>query len=269
LIEGTIAVGALAFACQLGSASAGMGYGTILTPLLLLLGFSPLHAVPAVLLSQLAGGVVGGFLHHRAGNIRLDFRPDEEARRRLRGFGYMPRSPDSKVIFILAICGVAGVVFGAFSAVHVPGEALEIYIGALVLAVGMLILLRKEGERRFSWGKLVAVGLVSAFNKGMSGGGYVPLVAGGQIIAGREVKSAVGSTLLAVALVCGAGFAAYLLMEREISWSLSLAAALGSVAGSVPAAFIVRRAKPRRLKTAVGGLTAGLGALLLFRILAF
>jgi len=31
----------------------------------------------------------------------------------------------------------------------------------------------------FSWKRLIAIGLISSFNKGISGGGYGPLVTGG------------------------------------------------------------------------------------------
>jgi len=40
----------LAFVCEFIDSSLGMGYGTSLTPILLLMGFHPLQVVPAVLL---------------------------------------------------------------------------------------------------------------------------------------------------------------------------------------------------------------------------
>ena len=70
-------VALVAFAFQYLSVSMGLGYGTVLTPVLLIIGFGPLQAVPAVLLSQVAGGVIGGIAHHRVGNISLDFRRDD------------------------------------------------------------------------------------------------------------------------------------------------------------------------------------------------
>ena len=63
----------LALLCQYLSISLGMCYGILLTRMLLILGLSPLHVVPAVLLSQLAGGIVGGLAYQRAGNIKLYF----------------------------------------------------------------------------------------------------------------------------------------------------------------------------------------------------
>src|SRR6056297_350792 len=56
----------IAFAAEYTDSTLGMGYGTSLTPILLLLGFSPLEVVPAVLLSELVTGllivVVGLFI---------------------------------------------------------------------------------------------------------------------------------------------------------------------------------------------------------------
>jgi len=42
-------------------AAIGMGYGTILAPVLLMLGFDPFQVVPAVLISQPVGGLLASF----------------------------------------------------------------------------------------------------------------------------------------------------------------------------------------------------------------
>ena len=59
----------LAFFCELVDSSLGMGYGTTLTPLLMIFGFGPLSIVPSILLSELITGVTAGLAHHRAGNV--------------------------------------------------------------------------------------------------------------------------------------------------------------------------------------------------------
>ena len=46
----------LAFVCEFIDSSLGMGYGTSLTPLLLLMGFEPMQVVPAVLFSEFVSG---------------------------------------------------------------------------------------------------------------------------------------------------------------------------------------------------------------------
>ena len=262
-------VAAVALLCEYMDASIGMGYGTTLTPLLLLMGFSPLEVVPAVLLGQLVGGVAGGLTHHRVGNINLDFRPDEEVKKRLWGLGYLPRSLDSKVILVLAACGAVGAVVGVLFAVSIPEAVLRTYIGVMLLGIGMVILWRRSRRSTFSWKGLIGVGLLSSFNKGSSGGGYGPLVTAGQLIVGRAARNSVGSTTVAEVIVCLVGFASYLVVKGDIYWALAVATGAGSVVAAPFAALTVKRVNSNRLKFVIGVATVLLGALTLARTFIF
>jgi uncharacterized membrane protein YfcA len=255
----------ISLACEFMDASLGMGYGTTLTPVLLLIGFAPLQVVSAVLLGQLVGGIVGGLAHSRLGNISLDFRRDEKVKKRLRGLGYLPRSTDSKIIFILVITGVIGALVGVFSAVNIPAVALKTYIGVMVLAIGVIILLRRRREGTISWKGLVGVGLVSSFNKGISGGGYGPLVTGGQIISGGKARSSVGNTTLAEAMVCVVAFVAYVFSEASIFWMLAAATSVGSIIAAPFAAVMVKKVDSQKLKIAIGVITIILGIFTLLK----
>jgi uncharacterized membrane protein YfcA len=264
-----VGVTAVAILCEYIDASIGMGYGTTLTPLLLIVGFLPLQVVPAVLFGQLAGGLIGGFFHHKLGNIALDFSQDEAIKKRLRGLGYLPKSRDSKVVFILAVCGIVGALIAVFFAINISTIALKTYIGVMVLGIGITILIRKGRESKLSWRGLTAIGLLSSFNKGVSGGGYGPLVTGGQIISGREVKSSVGSTTLAEALVCIVAFVGYLLINADIYWTLAAATGIGSVIAAPFAAHTVRRLNTVKLKFVIGITTSMLGAIILAKTFIF
>ena len=67
-----IGIVVLAFFAEYIDSTLGMGYGTTLTPLLMLLfGFGPLQIVPAVLFSELVTGLLAGFTHHSMGNVEL------------------------------------------------------------------------------------------------------------------------------------------------------------------------------------------------------
>jgi len=256
----------IAILCEYMDASIGMGYGTALSPILLMIGFLPLQVVPSVLLGQLVGGLAGGFFHHRLGNISLDFRRDEAIKKRLRGLGYMPRSVDSKVIFILAVCGFVGALAAVFFATNISTVALKIYIGIMVLVIGIVILVRRNRESKLSWKGLVGIGLLSAFNKGASGGGYGPLVTGGQIISGREAKNSIGSTTLAEALVCIVAFVSYLILEGDIYWTLAAATSIGSIVAAPFAAITVKRINTGKLKFIIGIATSLLGVLTIVKI---
>lgn len=259
----------IALVCEYVDASLGMGYGTALSPILLMMGFLPLQVVPSVLLGQLVGGLAGGFFHHKMGNINLDFRRDEAIKKRLRGLGYIPRSLDSKVIFILAICGFMGAVAAVFFALNIPTIALKTYIGIMVLGIGIVILIRRNRKSNLSWKGLIGIGLLSAFNKGATGGGYGPLVTGGQIISGREAKSSIGSTTLAEALVCIVAFVSYLVLKGDIYWTLAAATSIGSVVAAPFAAMTVKRINSQKLTIVIGTATSLLGALTIAKVFVF
>ncbi len=263
-------VALIAFSFQYMSVSLGLGYGTVLTPVLLVIGFGPLQVVPAVLLSQFAGGLVGAVNRRRVGNMNPDVgRDDRLIKERLRALGYLPRSPDPRAMVILAICGAVGALAGAFCATNISKLALETYIGVMVLAIGLLILVRRQKEGTLSWRRLIGMGLLGAFNKGISGGGYIPLVAGGQISNGREVRSSVGSMTIPVTIACAVGFLGYVLIKGDIHWLLVAAACIGSVVAAPLAAMMIKRIDARRLRFAVGTATSLLGALTIARAFVF
>ncbi|MBE0481270.1 MAG: sulfite exporter TauE/SafE family protein [Dehalococcoidia bacterium] len=248
-----LAVAAIAFLAQYTDASIGMGYGTTLTPLLVLIGFAPVDVIPAVLLGQLLGGAVGGYFHHRIGNITLDFRRDENLPNDGRNFllACVPRSLDSKVVLLLIAGGALGSVVGVVSALNISSTVLTIYIGAMVLCMGLLILARRNRETAFSFKRLLAVGLVSAFNKGMTGGGYGPLVTGGQILSGREIRNSVGTTTVAECAIVLIALVAYLTLRAELYWALVAAVTVGSIAAGPLAAVTVKKIGSVRLKLVV------------------
>lgn len=68
-----IKIAVIAFFAEYIDSSLGMGYGTILTPILLLMNFQPLEVIPAALLSEFITGLVAGFTHHKIGNV--NFKP--------------------------------------------------------------------------------------------------------------------------------------------------------------------------------------------------
>ena len=145
-----VVVAIISLICEYVDASLGMGYGTALTPLLLIIGFLPLEVVPVVLLGQLAGGLVGGFFHHKFGNVNLHFRQDKAIKKRLHSLGYIPRSLDSKIIIVLAACGLIGALIAILFAINIPTLALQTYIGAMVLAIGFTILIRRNRQSKLS-----------------------------------------------------------------------------------------------------------------------
>lgn len=242
-------VGILAFFCELVDSSLGMGYGTTLTPVLLLLGFPASLIVPSVLLSELLSGLSAGAFHHRCGNISL-----------------RKGSPDRGVVAVLVITGILGAIVAVLVALNISKHILNGYIGAMVLAMGVLVLVFRKHRIRFSWPRIFALGAVSAFNKGMSGGGYGPLVVSGQILSGTDTRSAIGITSLAEGFICLAALILYLTMNDGASWltgnwQFYTPMAVGALVAAPIAARVTKVASAKvDLRLVVGLLTCVLGA---------
>ena len=241
-----------ALLCEFIDSTLGMGYGTTLTPLLLISGFSPLQVVPCILLSELVTGIAAGVMHHRDGNV--DFFKDGQARR---------------TTFLLSILSVAGAVAAVFIAVRIPTVWLNGIIAVIILSVGITILATIRRQFRYRKSHIILVGGVAAFNKGLSGGGYGPLVTAGQVISGLSPKQAVAITSLAESLACAVGLIAYLVLKQGmIDFHLALPLLLGAVLSVPLATLAVRRLPEKMMRTSIGVTTCLLGLATLFKILA-
>lgn len=263
----------LAFVCEYIDSTLGMGYGTTLTPILLLLGYNPLQVVPVILLSELCSGLLAAFFHHREGNV--DLKPKTMnisiIAEKLRSVGYIEGFNRGvplhlKVALLLAVCSIAGTIVAVFVAVSIPRYWLKLYIGCMIFSMGVIITVCANKEFQFSWKRITSVGLIASFNKGISGGGYGPVVTGGQILSGVEGRSAVGITSLAEGLTCAVGIIAYCLVLMDpLDLRLGSVITVGALLSVPFSAKSVRRASVRKLKLAIGIFTIILGAVTVLR----
>lgn len=241
----------LAFVCEFIDSSLGMGYGSTLTPLLLIAGFRPLQIVPSLLLSEFIAGLLASFFHHRRENV--NFR---------RG------SLDTKIAGVMSGCSIFGALVAVAIAVKIPAYFLKLYIAVIVLAMGVVILATLRHSFKFSWGKILALGSFAAFNKGISGGGYGPLVTGGQILSGVASKNAIGITALAEGLTCLVGVVGYLAVSNHaIDWRLAPYLIIGAVLSVPFATLMVKKLKGQYLRVGVGIATVLLGSYTLYKVL--
>jgi len=242
-------VGIIAFISEYLDSGLGMGYGTALAPILIIMGYEPIKVVPAILVSQLFTDIAACISHHNMRNVDLKI-----------------HSKDFKVASLLGLVSAVGVIISVVVAIRIPKWLLTLYIGILVLSMGILILITIKRPMRFSWRKIAGISLLASFNKGISGGGYGPLVMGGQLISGINAKNAVGITAFAEALTCLVGFMVYLISGRAIDWKLTGALVLFAT-GAVPfAALTVKNVFSDRLKKYVGIFIIILGLMTIFKI---
>lgn len=248
-LSAMIIIGILSFVTEYIDATLGMGYGTSLAAVLILMGYDPLDFVPPLLISQFVAGLFAGLSHHFVRNV-----------------DFTMGSPDLKVAGILGLCSIVGVVIAAFIAANLDPFVLKMYIGVLVFVLGIVILVTIGRTFVFTWGRIVALGLVSAFNKGMSGGGYGPMATGGQILSGVETKSAVGITSLAEGIASIAGVIAWWYVGwEEVGFTLPLT--LGAVLSVPFSALTVRKLHARNLRVIVGIAILALGLIIVVQTL--
>lgn len=270
LTSGTmIGVIIISYLCEYIDSTIGMGYGTTLTPMLLLLGFSPIQIVPAVLLSELISGLLAGFFHHRAGNV--NFKPgsiNTSTIPKSSGFSEYVEAFKKwiplhlRVALFLTFCSITGTIVAVLVAVNIPKHWLNLYIGCLVLSMGIVTIICLNRSLGFSWKKLAILGLIASFNKGISGGGYGPVVTGGQMLSGIESRSAIGITSLSEGLTCLVGVIAYLLApSTHVDWILAPYIAIGAVASVPLSAISVKKIGAKRLKLIIAVITITLGTL--------
>ena len=269
-----VAIVIIAFLCEYMDSTLGMGYGTTLTPVFMLMGFSPMQIVPVILLSELISGLLAGFFHHREGNVDLKPKSADifKIRNMLSPLGYIESFKKTvplhlKIALLLASCSVVGTVAAVFVAVNIPKFWLKLYIGCLVLSMGIVILVCLNKNFRFSWKKITLLGLIASFNKGMSGGGYGPVVTGGQVLSGVEGKSAVGITSLAEGLTCLVGVITYMLVSKnDLDWRLAPWVIIGAVVSVPLSAKSVKIMTEKKLKLAIAVLTIVLGVLTIVKV---
>jgi len=229
----------------------GGGYGTVLTPLFLLLGFTLPQIVPMILLSEILTGLIGGVFHHNFGHV------DKKA---------------IKYITPLAICGTF---FAIFAAIKVDKFWINLYVGLLVLILGVLMFIKywknrnnnRISEKTHNY-RLPFIGVLIGFNKGLTGGGFGPVLTGGLSWSGYDPKKSVGSTTLNEGLVCVAGFIGYWLTNgiSDINWTIAIPLIVGAVLATFPAAYATNKVPKKKLGILVSTAILLLGIAVLVKL---
>ncbi|MBN1508192.1 MAG: sulfite exporter TauE/SafE family protein [Sedimentisphaerales bacterium] len=247
---GWFAILGVAFVTGYLDTCVGGGHGTMLTPTLILLGFPSKMVVPAILLSEIGIGILAAILHRRAGNIRLA--RGEQHRR---------------VLLVLSACSLVGSIIAVTAAVKLPQRWVNLYIGLMIVAVGLLLATGWRSRRGFSMRRIIVLGTVAAFNKGISGGGYGPLLTGGQVLSGINEKGAVSITPLARGLTGLIAVTLYFAAKGALEPALALPLVIGSLLAIPVAVFTVTSVNAGVLRKGIVATILILGVLLVVRAL--
>ena len=103
----------------------GMGYGTALTPLLLLGGFDPKQIVPLVMITEMVTGLVSGLIHGEFENVEWKFSPMNET---------------TKLVLLIAVTGMAASMLSitaVYKILQVHKFWIRLYVAILLIVMAV------------------------------------------------------------------------------------------------------------------------------------
>lgn len=217
----------------------GMGFGTGVAAFLFLLEYSSLQIVPTLLISQTITGLMSAYFDHEFENINFSLKPMSDA---------------TKYALLFALIGCISILFSIFIgyyAIKFPELLIEIYVSVLVLIMGGVGIFRLKNsgkEEKELKGKarpklLLLFSALAGFNKGISGGGYGPIITLGQIFSGIFEKSARAIVAFAEGIISIMGvFTFFLISWSGVSIDLILLPSIftGAFFGALISPYLVR-----------------------------
>jgi uncharacterized membrane protein YfcA len=212
-------------------ASAGMGFGTALTPILIVMGFDLMQIVPVIMIQQGVAGIVGAFLHKEFGNVEWKMKPMSETLR---------------LGLIVAFFGCLTVVvsiFGFYKLLDIDKSWIKLYVAFLLLAMGFVSLFNRKRKRIYKPNKMIGFAALAGFNKGIGGGGYGPVITIGGIISGVPIKSMLAVTALAEGTVSTFSVLIWTVLLTsgvQIDYLLLPSVMIATIVSAVAAPYITR-----------------------------
>jgi len=217
-----------ALICEFIDSHLGGGYGTILTPVFLMLGISRMTIVHSILISEIITGFQGGAIYHSFKKV------------------------DFKSCNYLSITAGIGSIIGTLIAITVPSSAIKIYIAFLVLILGLMMIL-KVRARKYKPKRALSIGSFIGFNKALTGGGFGPVAVAGLSASGMETKKSLGTTLLAEGITCVISLMLYLALGKiSIVPSFLIPLIMGAIIGCYIGGNTSKKTKSRSLYKRVG-----------------
>ena len=237
------AVGIWCFLTALAGGLVGLVLGNIRLPVIVFVALSPAAGAGANIGISGVAAATAGFAHVRAGRV------------------------DWQLVRWMAPVSVVGAIGGSAVSAALPGNALLIVIGAVLLIFGLDLLRPRRGAPREpgpeSLPAAVAAGAVIGFL-----GGVVGLILGSLRMPAllrfvhADTARVIGTNLLVGVCVGVAGIAAH--APSGVDWTLFAIGSAASVPGALLGARLTGRLDERRLLQAVGIIlvTAGVAAVL-------
>lgn len=223
------------------------GGGSILTvpALVYLLGQDAHSAVGTSLVIVGTNAVAGAWMHHRAGHVQL--------RRAL----------------LFAAAGLGAAYGGARLSLYLPSALLLVLFAVLMLVVASMMLrsqstqVAQQTHQPMTWQRILLGGAGVGFLTGFLGvgGGFV-IVPALVLLLGMDMRDAVGSSLVVIALNSLAGVLGHL-NDGRFNWPLISLMILGGMVGILVGTWSARHLPTAQLRRTFALLVIGLGMIVL------
>ena len=231
---------------QLIDGALGMAFGILSSTALMTLGVTPAAASAIVHTAEIATTAASGASHAWLRNI------------------------DWKLFRRLAIAGVIGGVLGALVLSRVNGKAIQPFVAAYLLIMGLLILMRAFRVAPVDDAKpeyAPQLGLVGGFLDAVGGGGWGPMVTSTLVGSGHAPRQVIGTVSAAEFFVASAIALAFFTQLGLAHLGYILALAAGGLLAAPFAAYAAKSIRPQPLMAALGLTVSALALLQLWRSL--
>ena len=201
----------IGFGAQIVDGALGMAFGLISTSALLAFGVPPATASAMTHITEIFTSAASGLSHAHQRNI------------------------DWRLVVRLAPAGMLGGAIGAYILSSVDAAAIEPFVSAYLIAVGVYILFkafRPLWPRSVSDNLVPVIGLGGGALDAMGGGGWGPIVTTSLVGRGHQPKKVIGSTSVTEFFVTSTISLTFIL---ALGWA-DLNSALGLIVGGVLAA---------------------------------
>jgi len=225
------------FLAQLIDGTLGMAYGVSSTTALISIGVYPALASASVHTAEIFTTLVSGASHFKLGNVRKD------------------------MILRLVVPGIIGGATGAFVAVWVSANILQLAVGGILFFMGLLILSSFAFKKVLHFRKdrpsskmLVGLGYVAAFLDALGGGGWGPIATTTLVTNKVEPSKAIGSVNFAEFFVTLTESITFIILigPEQFSWIIILGLLIGGVICAPMAAWGCKKLPQKIIGTLVG-----------------
>lgn len=215
----------------------GMGYGTSLNTLLLSIGIGTAIASASVHIAEVFTALFSGLSHYHMGNF------------------------DQKIFAFLAIPGVFGGAFGAWSIVQLQDETyIRPLIAVILLILGIFIIIKFTRKRDLLESEyerprirhLMPLGFIASFVDAIGGGGWGPITTPTLILRNAHPQQVIGSVNFAEFFVAFSISATFFFSLPHINLTIVVPMILGGLIAAPFGAWLTKRIPHKKMGIIVG-----------------